>query len=352
MWWIPSAALVLDLAFADPPGMPHPVRGIGLLASRLESPARRSGHPVAAGAAALCILLATSGVLSAALVSLPSLFGLAASLYLAWAGLALGCLVREGRTALKKVERAQLLHKSSAGNPEIALDAKIALEEARHAVQMLVSRDTGSMPPSELCRSLAESLSENCNDAFVAPFFWLCLGGPVGLWLYKTASTMDSMWGYKTERWLYLGKASARLDDALAFVPARLCALLMFLADRGSKIFTHRHCACGKSMGCGGSDNSGKASPVSCWPGFRAVAAQARKAESPNAGWPMATAAWLLNGRCGGPTPYEGIVKQKPLLGPPGGEWTVDNTKALLSLVLGTGLAGGVIGTIFLYITF
>ena len=348
-WWLPPAALILDLIFSDPPGIPHPVRGIGLLADKLESPARRSGHPIVAGAAALCVILAISGMVSAALVSLPSLLGLAASLYLAWSGLALGCLIREGRAALQKVERASLLFTMPQESPKMADDAEKALSEARHAVQMLVSRDTASMAPPELCRSLAESISENCNDAFVAPFFWLCLGGPVGLWLYKTASTMDSMWGYKTERWICLGKASARLDDVLAFVPARLCSLMMFLVYRGTRIFPGLLSGYGKTRQHTGDAAYGNAASELRWPGFRALAAQVRQAESPNAGWPMATAAWLLGGRCGGPTPYGGIIKQKTLLGPSTGAWTVDNTKALLRLVLCTGLATGITGIFFLY---
>lgn len=93
----------------------------------------------------------------------------------------------------------------------------------------------------------------------LAPLFWLSLGGPVGLWAYKTVSTADSMWGYHTPRWEYFGKAAARADDLLAFVPARLSALLLWLTAYGMSGATRSE----------------------LWPGWRTVRAQARRMESP-----------------------------------------------------------------------
>lgn len=310
-WWLPALALGLDLLWADPRFLPHPVQGIAFLAAKLETPARRMGHPILAGALALGALLAAIGGLSALLLYLPVFWATLSAVYLSWSGLALGGLLREGYAALAAIEAAE----------QPGADAG-RLDKARGAVQMLVSRDAGNMNIQDLRRSLAESISENFNDAFVAPYFWLCLGGPVGLWVYKTASTMDSLWGYKTERWLYLGRACARLDDILAYIPARICVLLMLAV------------ACFESP-------PRRAS-------FYAIAKQARRCASPNAGWPMATAAWLFTGKSGGPTPYAGQMVDKPSLGPEHGQWTGQNILALLAHVRRAGIFGGVLGALLL----
>ena len=315
--WLPPLAFLLDLLLADPEFPPHPVRAIGNLAHLLETPARRSRHPLLAGGIALFLLLAATGCVVTTLVLLPYGIGTVAALYFSWSGLALGCLIREGEKTLAVVRKAEA--------------APACLPEARMAVQMLVSRDCAAMPPADLYRALAESVSENYNDAFVAPYFWLCLGGPVALWLYKTASTMDSLWGYTNERFLYFGRAAARLDDALAFVPARLSALLLYLTAL-----------------CSGASRCGPCAELSClsrWPGWKIVAHEARQSSSPHAGWPMAVAAWLFDGKAGGPTLYDGLVRQKPLMGPATGCWNTDNTALLIRHVRLAGLAGCILGT-------
>lgn len=326
MSWIPPLALALDIALADPRGLPHPVSAIGKLADLLEPPARRlgalCGRPVLVGGLALVAVCLVSGGLAALLTRLPFVLGTLASLYLAWAGLALGSLIRQGDRALKAVYGAE-------ADPSL-------LEAARGHVQMLVSRDTSSMNADDLYRSLAESLSENLNDAFTAPFFWLCLTGPAGLWIYKAVSTLDSMWGYTNERWQHLGKASARADDVLAFVPARLCVALMLITAWVQNL-PGLFSAKGKEE-----RKQGLTGFLSLpgWPGWNEIARQAGRMESPNAGWPMAAAAWLFDGRSGGPTPYEGAIKNKPLLGPDTGRWTAENCARLLAHARAAGIVG------------
>ena len=319
-FWLPPLALLLDLLFADPARIPHPVRGIALLADALEAPARRLPHPVLVGVLVMLALLAVIGSCAATLLRLPFGLGAIAAIWLAWSGLALGGLVRECTIALAAVRDAE-------ANPEM-------LPKARQAVQMLVSRDTSAMQTPDLYRSLAESAGENFNDAFVAPWFWLCLGGPVALWLYKTASTMDSMWGYKTECWRSLGWASARLDDVLAFIPARLSALFLWLPVwlRGLPASPRALVRLAREK---------RLLHVQGWPGFAVVRQHALRSDSPNAGWPMAASAWLFQGRAGGPTAYHGNVVQKPLMGPEHGVWRHGNTAALISHLRVAGLTGG-----------
>ncbi len=309
-WWLPPAALVLDLAFGDPRLLPHPVQGVGFLANRLEDPARSLPFPVLAGGLVLVLVLCAAGGAAALLVSLPSFWGTAGALYAGWSALALGSLVREGRKALACIERG-------------------TLEEARSSVQMLVSRDVSTLERDGLYRTLAETLGENFNDAFVAPFFWLLCSGPAGVWVYKAASTMDSMWGYRNERWLLLGRVSARLDDVLAFIPARLSALLLCLTARLVPLPRH------------------VPGPVGTARSFRqlwsVIRRDALRMQSPNAGWPMAASAWLHGARMGGPAVYHGKLVEKPRLGPESGAWDARTVESLLRHVRLAGICGGLV---------
>jgi adenosylcobinamide-phosphate synthase len=346
LWWLPPAAILLDMLLADPKSLPHPVQGIAFLASRLERPARLTKHLTTAGALVMLALLLLIGTAVMLLTNAPYGLGHLAALYFSWAGLALGSLVREASAALRLITQA--IHNAD------------MLPEARRAVQMLVSRDTDSMDGDTLCRSLAESVSENINDAFVAPFFWLLLTGPVGLWLYKCASTMDSMWGYRNERWLFLGRAAARLDDILAWIPARLTAVMMLAAAWLVHIFclycsffrNNTRAEAKSSVALRAqlhNSNFSGACTLPGWPGWSTVISQARLSASPNAGWPMAVAAWLFNGKTGGATPYHGQMVQKPFMGPQNGCWTVEGVSAVIRHAVLTGMLTGILGTILFW---
>ncbi len=313
--WIFGAAFAAELALGWPRRLPHPVQAVGRwldwLEPRLRAVARTRGEAIGAGAFGVALTLALWGTVAAALLRFPHAGALAA-FFLMFAGLALGSLLRAGREALNALTALA------------AQGTETALENARRQVGGMVSRDLSQAGEADLFRALAESLAENFNDAVIAPLFWLALGGPVGLWLYKAASTMDSMWGYRTPRWEYLGKAAARLDDVLAFVPARLAAALLWIAAPGS----------GRAF----------------WPGVAVVRAQARSMASPNGGWPMAAAAWLHAAPMGGPTVYHGEVVDKPRLGPapgasaadaPSARWTVFSVDALLRHITRAGLLAG-----------
>ena len=176
---------------------------------------------------------------------------------------------------------------------------------------MLVSRDTSTLDVAGLRRTLAETVSENLNDGFVAPLFYLALFGPGGMWAYKVVSTMDSMWGYRTEQYRDLGRGAAKTDDFLAWIPARITARIMLFA--------------GKRLGLDHSTAKAR------------YALDAAKIESPNAGWPMAAAAWLVRGQMGGPTVYFGEMKDKPVLGPVGENWDRKKIWALIRLCQSTG---------------
>jgi len=292
---LPFLAFVLDLLLGDPRRLPHPVRLIGRWLDWLEPTAkalnlsqRVSGAFCVLSTAALCYL-------AVQFLSELKFFGLAMMFYLAYAGLALGELIDSARDALDLIEE----------------DGR--LDEARVAVGMLVSRSTTDMEADDLRKTLAETVSENFSDGFVAPMFYLVLGGPALMWAYKAVSTMDSMWGYKTDRFRDLGWAAARTDDLLAYIPARISAFVL--------------------IGVGALLRLNWRESLSR---FRADAATM---DSPNAGWPMSACAWLMQGRMGGHATYFGEPKLKPTLGPAGQLWSIEKLKKLFRLVVFSGFA-------------
>jgi adenosylcobinamide-phosphate synthase len=293
-----ALAVFLDLLFGDPSRLPHPVRAIGAAYAALDALADRKGLRTRFFGA-LCVLAVAgvSGGIVFGATHLPGI-GWVLTLYFAYAGLALGELLRQGRRA------AQFLNENN-------------MEAARNVVGGLVSRDVSCLDAAGLWRALAESVAENANDAFVTPLFWLALGGPGALWIYKAISTADSMWGYRTERYRLLGWFGARADDVLAYLPARLTAVVMVFAasllGKGREVLLHD------------------------------IVADAKKSASPNAGWPMAAAAWLCGGSMGGPTVYFGKMVEKPRLGPQHGLWDANRFSLLSRLVLLTGFIVAVI---------
>ncbi|MBI4804186.1 MAG: cobalamin biosynthesis protein [Desulfovibrio sp.] len=335
---LPFIAFALDMALGDPQGWPHPVRLIGRALDRLEKyshslfppsegdrgksfPPAGAGRSPAKDALAsqlnksaetrtslqvrrismqkrlfglfAVILLSFGAYFAVLLLTRLPIIGWLFSLYFAYAGLALGQLLREARNVSHLIESGQL-------------------DEARRQLSFLVSRDTSVLDEPGLWRTLAETVSENFCDAFVAPLTYLFLGGPQLLWFYKSVSTMDSMWGYKTERFVDLGWAGARTDDVLAFIPARLSAYALIVSGFVLRL------------------PAGKA--------LLKFKQDARTMSSPNAGWPMAAAAWLCGASMGGPAVYFGTSVEKPLLGPAGSQWDIFRFKTLLRMIFVAGI--------------
>lgn len=209
-------ALILDLLLGDPRWLPHPVKFMGTLISSLEKNLRAWFQNERF--AGIILLLATAGMSAAA----------------AW------LLLRAGSTLHPLVGfltasiisytclAVRSLHRESA----VVADALTSgdLPRARQMLSYIVGRDTAELTEPEIWRAVIETVAENTTDGIIAPLFWLTAGGPVAGIAYKAVSTLDSMVGYKNERYLRFGWASARMDDLLNYLPARLCALLMILA--------------------------------------------------------------------------------------------------------------------------
>jgi len=167
---------------------------------------------------------------------------------------------------------------------EVSKIAKLdSLDEQRESIAMLVSRDTKEMSQSDVYKAAIETYAENLSDGVVAPLFYLLLFGLPGIIIYKTINTMDSMIGYKNDRYREFGKAAAKLDDIANFIPSRLTALLIM--------------ALGKQRGLFDFYKDGA------------------KHASPNAGHPITAMALVLGVKLGGDTSYFGVMHKKPFFG-------------------------------------
>ncbi len=153
----------------------------------------------------------------------------------------------------------------------------------KELIAQLVSRDTQNMSESDIYKAAIETYAENLSDGVIAPLFYLLLFGLPGIIIYKTINTMDSMVGYKNEKYEKFGKIAARLDDVANYIPARITALLIMLSCREKNIF--------------------------------AFYSDGKKHESPNAGHPITAMALCLDVTLGGDTSYFGKIKHKPNFG-------------------------------------
>lgn len=270
-------AFAVDCLFGDPRWLPHPVRGIGWLAHRLEAPTRRLiRHQRTAGVVAWLGVVGTTGAVAWGLIHctarLHPLAGDIVAIALMWTTIAARDLVRHSHN----------VYRALADND---------LPEARRRVGMIVGRDTAQLDEAGITRAAVESVAESTVDGVTAPLFFAVLFGPVGAMAYRAINTLDSTFGYKDERYLHFGWASARLDDLANWLPARISAPVMALAAA----------LCGLR-------------PGNAWRIFRR---DGRKHESPNAGLCEACMAGALGVQLGGANFYEGEILEKPTLGDP-----------------------------------
>lgn len=222
--WLTLAALltgyVLDLIFGDPRQIYHPIRIIGNLIAVLEKGIRKvfpktSKSELAGGTVLVVLVVLICTAVPAALLGLaawihPVVYWLLASFW-CWQILATKSLKTESMKVYAPLKEGDL-------------------PAARRAVAMIVGRDTERLTEEGVAKAAVETVAENTSDGIVAPLIFLALGGPALGFFYKAVNTMDSMVGYKNERYLYFGRTAARLDDMLNFLPSRISAWLMILA--------------------------------------------------------------------------------------------------------------------------
>ncbi len=263
------AACLLDRLLGETKRF-HPLVGFGNLAKLCEQRFNHSSAPGTRnqlrGLACWCLLVLTPTLIVSAIIAqlnTPLQF-VAASCVL--------YITLGGRSLQEHAEQVRV---------DLASDN---LSAARTHVSWLVSRETADLDAQNVSKACIESVLENGTDALFAPIFWFCIFGPAGAILYRLANTLDAMWGYRISRYLNFGRAAAKLDDALNYIPARLTALSYALV--------------------GHTRNA-----LSCWQ------AQAPQWDSPNAGPVMAAGAGALNIKLGGAANYHGATELRPELG-------------------------------------
>lgn len=303
------ASIVLDALIGDPRWYPHPVRGIGWIISRSETITRSmTGNLFLAGfMTVIAVLSITAGIVYLLLFTAASFSSTAegvVAVILLYTTLAARDLLRHSNEVY------------------IQLENDVSLVSARIAVGRIVGRDTSKLSEDGICRATIETVAENMVDGITAPLFFAILVGcfapvlgispiscsVVGAFLYKAVNTMDSMIGYKNERYLQFGRVAARLDDAVNFFPARISGVCLIIAAFIIKL-----------------DYRGAAK----------VFLQDRLHHaSPNAGHTEAATAGALGVRLGGPSVYFNKIVEKPYMGDSGVEPVPEDIKKTNRLVL------------------
>ena len=218
---IPGAAgYVMDLLAGDPAWIYHPVRLIGKLISALEAVIRKvipgSKKSLMAGGAVLAVLTCAFTAAAAVLVIR------GAELLHPAAGMAVRCILCWQLLAQRslKTESMKVYYRLKDGD----------IPGARKDLSMIVGRDTAALDEAGIARAAIETVAEDASDGVIAPMLYMLIAGPAAGWLYKAVNTMDSMVGYKNDRYLYFGRFAARLDDLANFIPSRLSAFFMIIA--------------------------------------------------------------------------------------------------------------------------
>jgi len=271
-----ALGFLLDRIIGDPPNWPHPVRWLGTLIGKMIKVLNKGQHRVFKGS--VLLFLTVGFVFCTALAINIIAYGI--NLYV---GIAVESILIGIGLAQKSLGDAAL----TVYRPLIEGD----LPEARTKLSWIVGRDTAKLEESEIVRGAVETVSENTADGVTSPLFFALLLGAPGLWLYKAVNTLDSMVGYKDERFEKFGKFSARADDVLNFIPARITGLLiiLFAPNPGGISLAKRFTGWGRD---------------------------ARQHPSPNGGYLEAATAWQLGVTLGGESTYRGKVSKRPELGP------------------------------------
>lgn len=259
---------ILDMLLGDPQWLPHPVVAFGKMIAFGERRLNTGTGKKLKGACLAIVLIVAIFTITFGIRWILSLISpylcMAIDTILIFYCLAGTTLIREVRQVFLAVERS--------------------LEDGRRQVSRIVGRDTSELSAQEIRTAALETLAENLSDGVIAPLFWLAIGGVPGMMAYKMVNTLDSMIGYRTERYKDFGCWAARIDDVANYIPARLTAFLMIVASGRLRLFSF-------------------------------VAKYGHQHASPNSGYPESALAGILNCRFGGPHYYFGEWFDKPYIG-------------------------------------
>jgi len=259
---------LLDQFFGDPSKIPHPIVGFGKMISFAERKLNDGSYSLWKGAWMTMILVSTVFIFTDITIRLAlkynAIYGTVIVSIIVFYCLSARTLRREVQQVFEAVDRST--------------------EEGRKQLSRIVGRDTAKLEPQQIRSAALETLAENLSDGVIAPLFWFAVLGAPGMFAYKMINTLDSMIGYKTDRYLFFGRFAARLDDVANFVPARITAIIMLLV-------------------------TGKLSSINI------VFKYGKNHTSPNSGYPEAALAAIINCRFGGPNSYFGQIVNKPFIG-------------------------------------
>jgi len=260
---------LLDLLLGDPDWLPHPIRLFGTAIYKGEKLLNKGTNRFWKGTLLTLVLCAAVffffQISSVFLLSLHPVLYLIFSTVFVFYGLANKTLIREGRKVFQALETQ-------------------GLEAGRKQLSRIVGRDTTTLTPQQIRIAVLETMSENLSDGVIAPLFYYAIAGVPGMMTYKMINTLDSMIGYRNERYEQFGKFAARLDDVANFIPARITALLMVLLSGSLR-------------------------------GLRFIFKYGNQHKSPNSGYPEAALAGIMDTRFGGPNTYHGKRVEKPYIG-------------------------------------
>src|ERR1035437_3688784 len=249
-----ALGFLLDQLLGDPKGWPHPIVGFGWLISFMEKRLNKGRFLITKGAIMTVILVFSTAGLCSYIIHISD------SLHPILRTIVTVLIIFYSLSAKTLRKEVQLVFN--------ALD--ISVENGRKQLSRIVGRDTNTLNPQQIRTSALETLSENLSDGVIAPLFWFALLGLPGMLAYKMINTLDSMIGYKNDKYLLFGKFAARLDDAANFIPARLTALIILIV----------------------SNQTGK---------LKTVFQNGKNHASPNSGYPEAALAAIIDCQFGGP---------------------------------------------------
>ena len=262
-------ALLFDRLLLDPFGKFHPIVIFGNIIAKGEKILNKGRYRLIKGGVFSVVLIITTFLLFTVIqiyiakLSFPLL--IAVNTFLLFLAIALQTLVKEVRDVFYVLNRQ-------------------GIDAGRKQVARIVGRDTSNLDSKKIKIAALETLAENLSDGVIAPLFWFAVAGIPGVFTYKMINTLDSMIGYKSERYLFFGRVAARIDDGVNFIPARITALLMLMVYPSNRV-------------------------------FKSIVKYRRQHSSPNAGYPESAMSGILNCRFGGPNIYHNKIVDKPYIG-------------------------------------
>lgn len=300
-------AFLLDLILGDPPYNLHPIRIIGALISGIERAFRKISFDGYFGGIVLVILVALVSLTSLMIIYLVlSTFSFYILypfyLFFIYSFIAFNDLLKHIKPVVQGLRQNDL-------------------NSLHHSIGLIVGRDAGSLDRAGVSRAAVETLAENFVDGFLSPIFWFIIGIIISIYLnlsiiitalstmmfFKIISTLDSMIGYKNQKYNKFGFLAAKLDDLMNFIPARLSIIILFIGSLFSNLYSLN--------------------------GFKIAMRDRLKHDSPNAGHAESFVAGALGVRLGGPTRYEGRIKKKPWLGDGDAEVDINHIVATVKLL-------------------